>query len=204
MLPLFERKGSTTAWLTINHAAESKRIIALRQELAPLARVQINSSQEVEEVRVDMAEMKVESKPVDLLTSVGSCVAICIHDSIGRCGGLAHVMLPNSTGGQNEPLPSKFANTAVPALVNAVTNIGGRHNRLSAKIAGGANMFANLGANHLDIGGKNVKAVKAALVEQEIRLTGEDVGGLHGRRISFNVNSGVTIVRRFNGEIREL
>ncbi len=158
----------------------------------------------VEEVRVDMADMKVESKPVELLTSVGSCVAICLHDPVHKCGGLAHVMLPTSANGSREPLPSKFANTAVPALINAIYVINGKQTRLSAKIAGGANMFANLGTNHLDIGGKNVRAVKTALAEYKIRLAAEDVGGLHGRRISFNVASGKTIVRHHNGEVKEL
>ena len=63
-----------------------------------------------------MADMKVESKPVELLTSVGSCVAIGLHDSVHKCGGLAHVMLPNSAIGPQGPLPPKFADTAVPAL----------------------------------------------------------------------------------------
>ncbi len=151
-----------------------------------------------------MADMKIEYKPAELLTSVGSCVAICLHDPVHRIGGLAHVMLPNSVNGQNEPLPSKFANTAVPALMNGISKFSGRQSRLSAKIAGGANMFSNLGANHLEIGAKNIKAVKKALDDHRIRLTGEDVGGSHGRQISFNVASGVTLVRTFNGEVKEI
>jgi chemotaxis protein CheD len=162
------------------------------------------TNSQAEEVRVNMAEMKVESKHVELLTSVGSCVAICLHDSVNKCGGLAHVMLPISTKGSEEPLPSKFANTAVPALVNAISELNSKPTRLSAKIAGGANMFSTLGTNYLDIGAKNIKAVKTALDEYNIRLAGEDVGGLHGRKISFNVDSGRTIVRQYNGDIREL
>lgn len=163
-----------------------------------------NMHPKVEEVRVDMAEMKVESRPVELLTSVGSCVAICMYDSIHRCGGLAHIMLPHSSLGLQEPLPPKFADTAVPALIKGIREITGAENRLSAKIAGGANMFANTGANGLDIGAKNVKAVCSALAEHRIRLIGEDVGGSHGRRVNFNLASGVIIVRLHNGEIKKL
>ena len=159
---------------------------------------------QVEEVRVDMAGMNVESKPVELLTSVGSCVAICLYDSIHRCGGLAHIMLPHSSLGPQEPLPSKYADTAVPALAKAIRKISGMETRLSAKIAGGANMFANTGANNLDVGAKNVHAVKTALNQHKIRLVGEDVGGCHGRKISFNVASGITLVRLHNGEITKL
>jgi len=59
----------------------------------------------LEEVRVDMAGMKAERRPVELVTSVGSCVAICLHDSANKCGGLAHIMLPDSSISPKERLP---------------------------------------------------------------------------------------------------
>ncbi len=158
----------------------------------------------VEEVRVDMAGMKVESRPVELLTSVGSCVGICLYDAIHRCGGLAHIMLPHSNLGPQEPLPSKYADTAVPALIKGIYALTGEKTRLTAKIAGGANMFANTGAKGLDIGFKNINAVRNVLKLHHIRLTGEDVGGSHGRRITFNLLSGVTTVKLHCGEIKKI
>ena len=90
-----------------------------------------------------MTDMKVESRSDELLTNVGSCVAICVYDSKHKCGGLAHVMLPASTMRPREPLPFKFANTTVPALENQIRGVVGKNVRLSAKLAGGINMFAN-------------------------------------------------------------
>jgi len=158
----------------------------------------------VEEVRVDMADMKAEIKPVELVTSVGSCVAICLYDSKHKCGGLAHIMLPNSAIAPNELLPSKFADTAVPALAKLMQKISGRQSTLTAKIAGGANMFPSLKNNALNIGAKNIDAVKVALNQHGIKLLSEDVGGQNGRRITFNLGTGVATVRRFNGETREI
>jgi len=185
-----------------------KRLVAY-QQLEPVTAVIVGTNTnthhpQVEEVRVDMAGMKVDSRPVELVTSVGSCIGICLYDSIHRCGGLAHIMLPHSSLGPLEPLPSKYADTAVVALKKSISELTGRENRLSAKIAGGANMFANTSANGLDIGAKNIKAVKATLDEHRIRLIGEDVGGSHGRRINFNLATGVTVVRLHNGETRKL
>jgi chemotaxis protein CheD len=113
-------------------------------------------------------------------------------------------MLPHSTLGPQEPLPSKYADTAVPALINGIWVLTGKQNRLSAKIAGGANMFASAGVSGLDIGEKNIKAVRNALHAHRVRLIGEDVGGSHGRRISFDLSSGVTVVRLHNGEIKKI
>jgi chemotaxis protein CheD len=163
-----------------------------------------NTHPQLEEVRVDMAGMKIDNRPVELLTSVGSCVGICLYDAIHRCGGLAHIMLPHSNHGPQEPLPSKFADTAVPSLIKGIQELTGVDSRLSAKIAGGANMFANTSANGLDIGAKNIRAVRNVLAEHHIRLIGEDVGGNHGRRITFNLASGVTVVRLHNGETKQI
>jgi len=181
--------------VSINQSLEATSVITSQADLAP----------KLEEIRVDMADMKVESRPVELLTSVGSCVAICLHDSANRCGGLAHIMLPTSPAGSLESLPSKFADTAVPSLAKRISDLSGKTARLSAKIAGGANMFANLSNNNcLDIGSKNIKAVKEALNKGNIRLIAEDVGGTHGRKISFNAASGVAVVRHHSGETKKL
>jgi len=156
----------------------------------------------LEEVRVNMAELKVENKPVELVTSVGSCVAICIHDSMNKCGGLAHIMLPDSSISPQEPLPAKFADTAVPALIKAIKRFGGEDRRLYAKIAGGANMFPTM--NALNIGAKNIEATKVVLKKHNIRLVAEEVGGQNGRRITFNIATGVATVKRFNGAVTKI
>jgi len=203
MVPLLAGYAKNRLAANIHHKPNST--FAYQQlEQAPYVTIEANIAPKVEEVRVDMADMKVESRPVELLTSVGSCVAICIHDSLHKCGGLAHIMLPRSGDMSNEPLPSKYADTAVPALVNGLRKMHGQQLRLSAKIAGGANMFANLNADNLDIGGKNVRAVRSVLSEYRIRLAGEDVGGMHGRRVGFNVSSGIVTIKCFNGEVRKL
>jgi chemotaxis protein CheD len=176
----------------------------LRAQVATECTTYPQVSPNMKEVRVAMAEMKVESKPIELVTSVGSCVALCLYDSTNRCGGLAHIMLPNSAIAPQEFLPCKFADTAVPALAKAVRKISGKEACLSAKIAGGANIFSDLNNNGPTIGVKNIDAVKAALSANKIKLVAEDVGGLYGRRITFNIENGVATIRLSNGEIKKL
>ena len=157
-----------------------------------------------EELRVDMAEMRVEHRPVTLVTNVGSCVAICIHDSVNKCGGLAHIMLPTSKITKNNTLPSKYADTAVPALTEGLRKLTRNRSILTAKIAGGANMFPNLKSNSLNIGEKNVDAVKEALSEKGIKLLAEDVMGNYGRRVTFNIVTGSVCVKNGNGDVVEI
>ena len=158
---------------------------------------------ELDMVRVDMAEMKVETKPVELVSCVGSCVAVCLFDSSSKCGGMAHVMLPQKDISPKENLPAKFADSAVPALISAMKRKC-TGSVFSAKIAGGANMFPNIKNHSLAIGARNAEAVKAALAENKIPLRGEDIGGTHGRKVTFNTLTGIVNVRVLNGEVKKL
>jgi chemotaxis protein CheD len=178
------------------------KVVSQTQALQTIA-IEASAILALEEVRVDMAELKAENRPVELVTTVGSCVAICLHDSKKKCGGLAHIMLPDSVISPNDSLPAKFADTAVPALVRSIRNLGGNPARLSGKIAGGANMFPNF-AHALNIGKKNIDAVKTALEKNNIKLVAEDVGGSNGRRIAFNIATGVASVRKLNGGVTKL
>ncbi len=193
----------TTSKPTITlQASNTQREVASQTQTLPSIIIGTKTIGALEEVRVNMAELKAENKPIDLVTSVGSCVAICIHDPMNSCGGLAHIMLPDSSIASHEPLPAKFADTAVPALVTELKRFSRGQTPLYAKIAGGANMFPTM--NALNIGSKNVDAVKAALKQHKIQLLAEDVGGSSGRKITFNIASGVAIVKRFNGAMRKL
>ena len=158
---------------------------------------------ELEEVCVDMAELKVDNKPTELVSCVGSCVAICIFDASAKCGGMAHVMLPQASICPKENLPAKFADTAVPALIKAMKTLSNGC-VLSAKIAGGANMFPNIKNQSLAIGARNIEAVKAALSANRIPLRGEDVGGTQGRKVLFNVITGGVSVRRLYGDVKQI
>jgi chemotaxis protein CheD len=176
----------------------------LTTQLSPVADVQNPAAPAIEEVRVDMADMKVESRPVVLVTNVGSCVAICIHDMVNKCGGLAHIMLPNSSINTNKSMPYKYADTAVPSMIEAFRRRGRSSCCLTAKIAGGANMFPNLKSNTLNIGMKNVEAVKKALAAKRVRLLAEDVMGTCGRRVIFNVANGSVQVQKGSGEVKKI
>ena len=63
-------------------------------------------------IKVGMADMKVCKSPDGLTTlGLGSCVGVAIRDPITKVGGLAHVMLPDSTrvkSNINEYKPNKY------------------------------------------------------------------------------------------------
>lgn len=140
-------------------------------------------------INVGVAQVKIASKPAVLRTILGSCVAICIYDRMKKIGGLAHILLPEEHG--TNPNPEKYANTAIPLLVNRLLKEGAKKEFMSAKIAGGASMFkfeSNIALGK--IGDRNVEETINILKGLEIPVLSEDVGGSNGRVIDFFLDDG--------------
>lgn len=143
-----------------------------------------------------MADLNVASDPEILRTvGLGSCVGVAIIDLSARVAGLAHVMLP-AAGHERVENPAKYADTAIPLLVEKMREHGAMPNRMIAKIAGGAQMFTTLNQSDLiRIGPRNVESVKAALARLRIPIRAEDIGGNSGRTIDFSSTDGSLIIR---------
>jgi chemotaxis protein CheD len=160
-------------------------------------------------IEVEMGEIRISSCLTDTLVGygLGACVGVCVYDHVLKIAGMAHIVLPERqtmqySGGKSrpEPLPGKFADTAIPFLVEEVCRYGGDARNLRATIAGGAHIFSNGAAegapvSRLEIGLRNVNAVKQALEAHRIDLISTDVGGCHGRTVQMRVSDGLVTVR---------
>ena len=135
------------------------------------------------EIAVRMGELAVSSTPAEVLVSIGlgSCIGLALVDQRRGIAGLAHVMLPEALAGGGPA--GKFADVAVPALVEQTTALGTSRAMLSAVLVGGAQMFALGGSGALDIGVRNDTAVRAALAKERITIVAADTGGSNGRTI---------------------
>lgn len=143
-----------------------------------------------EKQRVGVGRMQIERRPALLSTVLGSCVGVMVYDSMNGVGGLAHVMLP-SAGRDKSCEAAKFADTAVPELVDRVLEMGANRGRLVAKLAGGARMFNfKKSGSFNDIGDMNVAAAKECLRKVGVRLVGEHTGGGKGRTVDFDLSDG--------------
>ena len=86
----------------------------------------------------------------------------------------------------------KYADTAIVELVKIMERYGASRYRLTAKIAGGAKMFASTGTS---MGDRNVIAVKAELQKLGIRIIGQDTGSNYGRTVEFHPEDGSVLIK---------
>ena len=69
-------------------------------------------------IKVGMADLKTCVAPDSVITlGLGSCVGVAVVDPSTKIGGLAHVMLPDSTAIKGSTNIAKFADTGVEELV---------------------------------------------------------------------------------------
>ena len=155
---------------------------------------------------VGMGEIVVTDSPDAVLACIGlgSCVAVCAYDDQEKIGGMVHIVLPEFNG-----LPgskhAKFANTAVPLLINEMVNKGSVRNRLIIKMAGGAQMTLAPGLRDtFKTGKRNVAQIVFTLQKEQIKLAAVDTGGNVGRTIRMYVKTGQVTVKTAYGSAKEL
>ena len=144
-----------------------------------------------------MADLNICISPDSITTlGLGSCVGIAIRDPITKIGGLAHIMLPDSTQiKENSNIP-KFADTGINSLVEKIVQAGGNRKRLVAKLAGGAQMFAFQNKSALiRVGERNVDASKEVLKRLDIPIIAEDTGENYGRTVVFYPETGEFVIK---------
>lgn len=158
------------------------------------------------EVRVGIADLKITKTPNKIMTvGLGSCIGIAMYDSSLEHGGLAHIMLPDSSQFSNINNPLKFADLAIPILIDELIRSGADKSSLKAKIAGGASMFNFSDKNVvMDIGNRNIISVKETLKKFSVPVISEDVGGNKGRTIIFNTLNSNLLVRTVGLPIKEI
>ena len=143
-------------------------------------------------IKVGMADLNVCKAP-DMITTLGlgSCIGIAVYDPVTKVGGLAHIMLPDSTQMRNNSNIAKFADTGIEELIKRVTAAGANKRRLVAKIAGGAKMFQVSGLSTVgNVGERNAQASRAKLKQLGIPLLAEDTGLNYGRTVELYPETG--------------
>lgn len=142
---------------------------------------------------VGISDYKIATAPDMLVTyALGSCIGTCLYDSRLHIAGLSHVLLPDSGIVKTLDNPMKYADTALAALLREMEFAGASRARLTAKIAGGAKMFATTGTS---VGERNIVAVKNELSRLGICIIAEDTGSNYGRTLEFRPENGSVMVK---------
>lgn len=136
---------------------------------------------------IHVGEIYIGAKPTEISTVLGSCVAVCLYDTLQRIGGMNHYLVPlwNENGLQSP----KYGNISIPRLIESMESIGCSRSNMEAKIFGGGNVI-DVSSEDMMVGRKNVLIAKEILREYRIPIKASDVGGEKGRRIMMRSDTG--------------
>lgn len=157
-------------------------------------------------IKVGMADLNICHSPDAITTlGLGSCVGVVLYDKGRKIAGMVHVMLPDSTKVRQNQNKAKFADTGIDLLIEMLQKEGSVKSALTAKIAGGAQMFAfNSNNDMLRVGERNVEAVKTKLNSIGIKILAEDTGLNYGRTVEFYPETGDFVIKAVGKPVKTI
>lgn len=141
---------------------------------------------------INVGEVYLAKEPTEIVTVLGSCIAVCLYDSSRQISAMNHYLVPLWNGnGLESP---KYGNVSIPRLIETMQDAGCYLRNIEAKIFGGANINMTT-HEHMMIGKKNTLIAKELLQQYRIRISAEDTGGVNGRRIMMVSDTGKVMLR---------
>lgn len=133
------------------------------------------------------AALYAEREPTQIVTILGSCVAVCLWDPVLKIGGINHFMLP-LWNGQGLASP-RYGNIAIEKLLEKMIMMGSSKANIKAKIFGGGEVLETESIS-FNIGLRNIELARKVLSEENIPIISSSVGGKFGRKILFFSDTG--------------
>jgi chemotaxis protein CheD len=129
----------------------------------------------------------ISSEGVLVSTILGSCVAVCLWDPQASIGGINHFLLPSDPLRNTADL--RYGNNAVAKLIADMVARGASTQRMVAKIAGGACVLEGFTSKR-SIGDQNIAVAQTVLLQHDVTVTSEHIGGKRGRKLLFYTGNG--------------
>ncbi len=147
-------------------------------------------------VKLMTGDCYVTAEPREMLVTIlGSCISVCARDSIAKCGGMNHILLPGDTKSalahKDTAYANRFGAFAMEELLNGLYKLGAKKERIEVKVFGGGNVIKSSAL----IGTKNIEFVHQYLKAEGLKIVAQDVGGNHPRRIHYFPDSGKLMMR---------
>ena len=145
-------------------------------------------------------EYFVSKKPMVVYALLGGSISVCLRDPFVNVGGMNHFMLgmPTSDGGQDSWSDSgRYGSFAMEMLIDDIVKLGGRKDRLEAKVFGGG----KIDDGAMDIGAKNAAWALDYLERQSVPILKANVGDVCPRKVYFFTDSGKVLLKKLDGVV---
>ncbi len=145
-----------------------------------------------EAVKILPGEYFVFHEDILIMTTLGSCIAVCLWDRNAKVGGMNHFMLPDNNGSGNDS--GRYGSFAMELLINEMMKLGASRMTMEAKVFGGGAVIS--GMNTINVGERNTAFVMDYLKTERIPVVSKDVLDIYPRKVCFLPHAGKAMVKR--------
>lgn len=142
-------------------------------------------------------EYFVSQEPMVVYTVLGSCISVCIRDTVTKVGGMNHFMLAAPTEQVDNDqwgASARYGSYAMEVLVNELLGRGAHKSRLEVKVFGGGKIYEGLN----DVGAQNAAWALEYLEREGIQPTKADVGDVCPRKVYYFTESGRVLLKKLD------
>lgn len=144
-------------------------------------------------VKVLPGEYFVATEDVLIMTTLGSCIAVCLWDRHARVGGLNHFMLPD-VGSDGDASGGRYGSFAMELLINSMLKHGASRRSMEAKVFGGGQIIQGMRSMH--VGERNTTFAFDYLATERVPVVSKDVLDVCARKVCFLPVSGKAMIKR--------
>ncbi len=148
-------------------------------------------------------ELFVSEFPTVVSTVLGSCISVTMFSPKFKIGGICHGFLPTKSDNYKEDSSAaenfKYVDCAIEEMAKRFHRLGIRAGELEVKLFGGAQMlFSEFASRRTDVGIQNVQTAILTLKSKGLILHASHVGGVAGRKLYFNTDTGEVYLKLLN------
>lgn len=149
-------------------------------------------------------EMHYAEKPSLVITVLGSCLSVTMHDRRTGAGGICHGLLPACEGRTFCPPRCRegfrYVDCSIKQMLRLFEKAGSHRRDVEVKCFGGADMFSRkiVKKGIVSVGRQNIRTAEETLTREGFTIVKQDVGGLEGRKVFFYTHTGEVLLKRLS------
>ena len=160
--------------------------------------------EELPVVYLKAGEMHYTDRPALVITVLGSCLSVTMHDRRLGIAGICHGLLPECKDKRSCPSRCsdgfRYVECSIRQLIRLFDKAGSRRRDIEVKCFGGADMFTRRieKPGLVSVGRQNITTAEKLLNREGLRIVKQDVGGLGGRKVLFYTHTGEVLLKRLS------
>jgi chemotaxis protein CheD len=150
------------------------------------------------EISVQPGQLYLARSPMILQTILGSCVSVTFRSARLGAAALCHGVLPKCPRGAGAPDGYRYVDFSIRYLARQFDALGAFRQEVEVKLFGGADVLSvpAARAHKATVGALNCRTALEVLEREGFRVAASDLGGLRGRTIRFDTETGEVLVHR--------